>query len=145
VSRHPSRGEWLSCRPKLDQENRALLRLSIVRPTIFVTMAAIAAATAMSEPPRARNTRRDEDRSSIPSSAPMSALERRVDDRVFAARIAMERRAVSMTAEGARVLRARFDDALRRLEASVVYAAREGTITEEEARAVRAATLRYRG
>jgi hypothetical protein len=120
-----------------------------VRPTIFVTLAAIAAAAAMSEPPRARNARRDEDRSSLPSSAPvstpMSALERRIDDRVFAARIAMERRAVGATPGEARALRARFDDALRRLEASVASAARDGAITEEEARAVRAATLRYRG
>lgn len=98
----------------------------------------------MSEPPRARHTRRDDgDRVSVPASAPEPA-DARVESRLFEARIAMERRASRMSDDDARALRSRFDDALVRLAANVRRAADHGEISETEARAVCAATLRYR-
>lgn len=95
-----------------------------MRPTVFVTIA-------------------DIERKSSPSVLPCP-LEARIDARVRAARRSVERRARALPHERALELLARFDARLARLDADVARARAAGHVTEEEADAVRAVTVRHR-
>lgn len=95
-----------------------------MRPTVFVTIA-------------------DIERKSSPSVLP-SPLEARIDARIRAARRTVERRARALPRERALELIARFDAKLARLDAEVARAHAAGKVSEEEAAAVRAVTVRHR-
>ncbi len=95
-----------------------------MRPTVFVSLA-------------------DIERKSSPSVLP-SPLEARIDARIRAARRNVERRARTLSRDRALELLARFDAKLARLDADVARARAAGQVTDDEAAAVRAVTVRHR-
>lgn len=95
-----------------------------MRPTVFVSLA-------------------DIERKSSPSVLP-SPLEARIDARIRAARRDVERRARTLSRDRALELLARFDAKLARLDADVARARAAGQVTDDEAAAVRAVTVRHR-
>lgn len=71
---------------------------------------------------------------------PAAAFKQKVDTRMAKARQRMEARASSLPAEEAKALRAKFDAAVANVNAEVAKATADGTVTKEEAKAVRRAS-----
>ncbi len=82
------------------------------------------------------------DESGAKPSFPMPAatFKQHVDARQAKARAHMEERASKLSAEEAKALRAKFDQRLAQVNAEVAKAIADGTVTKEEAHAVRAAS-----
>ncbi|HVJ89005.1 MAG TPA: hypothetical protein VM580_04315 [Labilithrix sp.] len=78
---------------------------------------------------------------------PMSAetFKEKVANRQAKARERMEKRASKLNAEQAKELRAKFDAGVAKINAEVSKAAADGTVTKEEADAVRKVTREVRG
>ena len=68
---------------------------------------------------------------------PAAAFKQKVDARQAKARERMEKRASSLSAEQAKELRAKFDAGVAKVNAEVAKAIADGTVTKEEAAAVR--------
>ncbi len=77
---------------------------------------------------------------------PMAAAEfkSKVDGRLAKARTRMEERAAKLPADQAKELRAKFDATSQKVAAEVAKAVADGTVTKDEARAVRAASPHHR-
>ena len=76
---------------------------------------------------------------------PAAAFKERVDARQAKARERMEKRASSLSAEQAKELRAKFDAGIAKVNAEVSKATADGTVTKEEAQAVRKVSKEVRG
>jgi hypothetical protein len=76
---------------------------------------------------------------------PMAAAEfkAKVEQRQVKGRARMEERAAKLPADQAAALRAKFDAALQQVNTEVGKAIADGTVTKEEAKAVRAASPRH--
>jgi hypothetical protein len=68
---------------------------------------------------------------------PAAAFKQRVDTRQAKARERMEKHAAKLTAEQAKELRAKFDAGIAKVNAEVSKATADGTVTKDEADAVR--------
>lgn len=82
----------------------------------------------------------DEGAKSFPM--PAAAFQQRVTARQAKAREHMEKRASQLPADQAKDLRAKFDANVAKVNAEVAKAVADGTVTKEEAQAVRAASPR---
>lgn len=71
---------------------------------------------------------------------PAATFKQHVDTRMQKAREHMEKRASELPADQAKEVRAKFDAKLAKVNAEVAKAIADGTVTKEEAQAVRAAT-----
>jgi hypothetical protein len=71
---------------------------------------------------------------------PAAAFKQKVDSRMAKARQRMEERASKLSADEAKELRAKFDAAAAKVNAEVAKATADGTVTKEEAKAVRKAS-----
>lgn len=71
---------------------------------------------------------------------PAAEFQAKVDARQQKARARMEERAAQLPADQAKELRARFDANIAKVDAEVAKAVADGTVTKEEAQAVRAAS-----
>src|SRR5689334_6873504 len=71
---------------------------------------------------------------------PAAVFKQHVDARMTKARAHMEERASKLPANEAQALRAKFDADVAKVNAAVANAIADGTVTKEEAQAVRAAT-----
>jgi hypothetical protein len=74
---------------------------------------------------------------------PAAQFKQHVDARQAKARAHMEERASKLPASEAQALRAKFDAAIANQNAEVAKAIADGTVTKEEAQAVRAASPRH--
>ena len=83
------------------------------------------------------------DKASFPM--PAAAFKQKVDARQAKARERMEKRASTLSAEQAKELRAKFDAGLAKINAEVAKAVADGTVTKEEATAVRQVAKEVRG
>ncbi len=70
---------------------------------------------------------------------PAAEFKQKVDARTAKGRARMEERAAKLSAEEAKALRARFEAGVAKVNAEVAKAIADGTVTKEEALAVRAA------
>jgi predicted trehalose synthase len=73
---------------------------------------------------------------------PAATFKQHVDTRMAKAREHVEKRAAGLPADQAKELRARFDASVAKVNAAVASAVADGTVTKEEADAVRAASPR---
>ncbi len=71
---------------------------------------------------------------------PAAAFQQRVDAKMAKVRERVEKRASSLPAEEAKAVRAKFAQSLAQVNAEVAKAVADGTVTKEEAAAVRAAS-----
>lgn len=76
---------------------------------------------------------------------PAAAFKERVDTRQAKARERMEKRASTLNAEQAKELRAKFDAGIAKINAEVSKATADGTVTKDEAQAVRKVSKEVRG
>lgn len=74
-----------------------------------------------------------------------AAFKQRIDARQAKAREHMEKRAATLSAEQAKELRAKFDAGLAKINLEVAKATADGTVTKDEAKAVRAVSKEVRG
>lgn len=70
---------------------------------------------------------------------PAAAFQQKVTARQAKAREHMEKRAAKLSADEAKALRAKFDERTAKVNAEVAKATADGTVTKEEAKAVREA------
>ena len=118
---------------------RSLIATAAIALASLVAMPAFAApADAQGQTPA--KTRTEGDRAGK-KHFPMPAAEfkAKVDTRMAKARQRMEERAKDLPADQAKELRAKFDAAAAKVNAEVAKAVADGTVTKEEAQAVRAA------
>jgi hypothetical protein len=83
------------------------------------------------------------DKASFPM--PAATFKAKVDARQTKAREHMEKHATKLTAEQAKELRAKFDAGVAKINAEVTKAVADGTVTKEEADAVRQVSKEVRG
>lgn len=76
---------------------------------------------------------------------PAAAFKQKVDARQAKAREHMEKHAAKLSANEAKELRAKFDAGLAKINAEVGKATADGTVTKEEAHAVRSVAKEVRG
>ena len=76
---------------------------------------------------------------------PAAQFKQRVDARIAKMREHVEARAKNLSADQAKELRANFDNSVAKMNAEVAKAIADGTVTKDEARAVRAASPHGRG
>lgn len=109
-----------------------------MRSTIFA--AAVALATLVAVPAMAGDKH---DTSSFPM--PAATFKQKVDARQAKAREHMEKRAAKLSADQAKELRAKFEAGAAKINAEVGKATADGTVTKDEAQAVRKVTHEARG
>ena len=71
---------------------------------------------------------------------PAAAFQQKVTERQTKAREHMEKRAAKLSADEAKALRAKFDERTTKVNAEVAKATADGTVTKDEAKAVRQAS-----
>lgn len=76
---------------------------------------------------------------------PAAAFQTKVNERQAKAREHMEKRASKLSAEEAKQLRAKFDAGVVKVNAEVAKATADGTVTKDEAKAVRQVAKEMRG
>lgn len=115
-----------------------------MRSTILAAALAIAtlvAAPAFAAPAQgsapAKTQRADGDKGKASFPMPAAEFKAKVDARQAKARKHMEEKAASLPADQAKELRARFDATIQKVNAEVAKAAADGTVTKDEAKAVR--------
>jgi len=106
--------------------------------TVLALATVFAAAPAMAGDKHGKH-----DKPSFPM--PADAFKQKVDARQAKARERMEKRASSLSAEQAKELRAKFDSGVAKINAEVAKATADGTVTKEEAAAVRQVAKEIRG
>ncbi|MBX3190009.1 MAG: hypothetical protein KF819_23490 [Labilithrix sp.] len=102
-----------------------------------ITAAVLALATLVAVPALADS---GEGRGKQSFPMPAAAFKQKVDTRMAKARERMEARASKLSTEEAKQLRAKFDAAVAKVNAEVAKATADGTVTKEEAKAVRQAS-----
>jgi hypothetical protein len=109
-----------------------------MRSTIIGTVLALA--TLIAAPAMANE---HGDKASFPM--PAAAFQQKITAREAKAREHMEKRAAKLSAEQAKELRAKFDAGIVKVDAEVAKATADGTVTKEEATAVRQAARELHG
>ena len=118
-----------------------------MRSTIVATILAIStlvavpafAAPAQGNVP-AKTQRAEGDKGAKHFPMPAAEFQAKVNARQTKARARMEEKAAQLPADQAKELRARFDANIAKVNAEVAKAVADGTVTKEEAQAVRAAS-----
>jgi hypothetical protein len=105
--------------------------------------AVLALATVFAAAPAMAGERHEHEKASFPM--PAATFKARIDARQAKAREHMERRAAKLGAEEAKALRAKFDAGASQIDAEVGKAVADGTVTKEEAQAVRKVVREVRG
>jgi hypothetical protein len=116
-----------------------------MRSTIVATFLALGtlvavpafAAPAQGDAP-AKSQRAEGDKGGKHFPMPAAEFKAKVDKRQAKARARMEEEAAKLPADQAKELRARFDATLQKVNAEVAKAIADGTVTKDEAKAVRA-------
>jgi len=110
---------------------------------VVVTLASLVAVPAFAAPAQsnapAKTQRAEGDKGAKHFPMPAVEFKAKVDKRMVKARAHMEERAAKLSAGEAKELRAKFDGVAQKVNAEVAKAVADGTVTAEEAKAVRAA------
>jgi len=110
---------------------------------VVVTFASLVAAPAFAAPPQgnapAKTQRAEGDKAGKHFPMPAAEFKSHVDKRMAKARARMEERVAKMSPAEAKEARAKFDAVAANVNAEVAKAVSDGTVTQEEAKAVRAA------
>ena len=112
-----------------------------MRSTIVAAVLAIS--TLFAAAPAMAGEHGDKGGASFPM--PAAAFQQKVTAREAKAREHMEKRASKLSAEEAKTLRAKFDAGVAKVNAEVAKATADGTVTKEEAKAVRQVAKELRG
>ena len=117
------------------------MRSTIVAAVLaLATLVAVPALAAPAQGDAPAKTQRGEgDKSGKHFPMPAAEFKAKVDKRMAKARAHMEERAAKLSASEAKELRAKFDATAQNVNAEVAKAVADGTVTKEEAKAVRAA------
>ncbi len=118
-----------------------------MRSTIVATVLALAtlvavpafAAPAQGNAP-AKTQRAEGDKGAKHFPMPAAEFQAKINARQTKGRARMEEKAAQLPADQATALRARFDDNIAKVNVEVAKAVADGTVTKEEAQAVRAAS-----
>ncbi len=119
-----------------------------MRSTIVATVLALAtlvavpafAAPAQGNGPAKTHQRAEGEKSEKRFPMPAAEFQAKVNARQTKARARMEEKAAQLPADQAKALRERFDANIAKVNAEVAKAVADGTVTKEEAQAVRAAS-----
>lgn len=118
------------------------MRISIVTTALALfTLAATPALAAPRDGGPDRAARADGPKFPMPAAA----FQQKVDARMAKARAKMEARAAKLAPAEAKELRAKFDAGKAKVDAAVAKATADGTVTKDEAKAVREAVREARG
>lgn len=93
----------------------------------------------------ARTEARHGDKHANAFPMPAAAFKQKVDARIARARTHMESRAAKLPADQAKDLRAKFDAGVAKVNAEVAKATADGTVTKDEAKAVRKVAREVKG
>jgi hypothetical protein len=108
----------------------SIMNGSKVMGAVLVVLASLVAVPALA----------DDSRQGPSFPMPAATFQQRVDAREAKAREQMEKRASQLPTDKASALRAKFDERVAKVNAEVAKAVADGTVTKDEARAVRAAS-----
>ena len=110
---------------------------------IVLSLASLVAVPAFAAPAQgnapAKTQRAEGDKAGKHFPMPAAEFKAKVDKRMAKARAHMEERAAKLPANEAKELRAKFDATAANVNAEVAKAVADGTVTKDEAKAVRAA------
>ena len=114
---------------------------SMIAATLLAlsTLFAVPAFAAPAQGAPAKAQRADEGKGGKHFPMPAAEFKSKIDARMAKARKHMEEKAASLPADQAKELRARFEATAQKVNAEVAKAVADGTVTKEEAKAVRAA------
>ena len=116
---------------------RSMIAAVVVTLASLVAVPAFAAPAQINAPAKTQRARGDEGKTHFPM--PAAEFKAKVDKRMAKARAHMEERAAKLPAGEAKELRATFDATAQNVNAEVAKAVADGTVTADEAKAVRAA------
>jgi hypothetical protein len=118
------------------------MRSTIVATVLaLATLVAVPAFAAPAQGPAPAKTQRAEgDKGAKHFPMPAAEFQAKVNARQTKGRARMEEKAAQLPADQAKELRARFDATVAKVNAEVAKAVADGTVTKEEAQAVRAAS-----
>lgn len=102
----------------------------------------VAAVPAFADPAQGGSGTRGEKGQHLSFPVPAATFKQHVDARMTKARQHMEERASKLPADQAKELRTKFEASVAAMNAEVAKAIADGTVTKEEAQAVRAASPR---
>lgn len=105
--------------------------------------AALVLSTVFAAAPAMAHGKSHDDKASFPM--PAAAYKAKVDARQAKARARVEKRAAKLDAQAAKELRAKFDAGVAKVNAEVSKATADGTVTKDEAAAVRQVMKEVRG
>jgi hypothetical protein len=117
---------------------RSTIVATVLALSTLVAVPAFAAPAQGNTPTKSQRAEGDKDKGNFPM--PAAEFQARVDARQAKARKHMEERAAKLPADQAAELRASFEADLQKVNAEVAKAVADGTVTKEEAKAVRAAS-----
>lgn len=110
----------------------------------FVALGTLVAVPAFAAPAQgqdpAKSQRAEGDKGGKHFPMPAADFKAKVDKRQAKARARMEEAAAKLPADQAKELRAKFDATIQKVDAEVAKAVADGTVTKDEAKAVRAAS-----
>jgi hypothetical protein len=109
---------------------------------IGLALGTLIAVPAFAAPAQGGAPTRGEKGEKIAFPIPAATFKQHIDARMTKAREHMEERASKLPADQAKELRAKFDASVAAMNAEVAKAIADGTVTKEEAQAVRAASPR---
>jgi hypothetical protein len=109
----------------------------------LIMAAALSLSTALVAAPALAGDKGDRDGAAYPM--PAAAFKQKTDAREAKAREHLDKRAAKLPAEEARALRAKFDAGVAKVNAEVARATADGTVTKDEAQAVRKTAREVRG
>lgn len=119
---------------------RSTIVATVIALSTLVAVPAFAAPAQGNAPTKSQRAEGDKDKGKAKFPMPAAEFKAKVDARQAKARKHMEERAAQLPADQAKELRARFEADIQKVDAEVAKAVADGTVTKEEAKAVRAAS-----
>lgn len=130
----------------LKEKEKTIMRNAIVATVL--ALATLVAAPAFAAPgggnAPAKTQRAEGEKSGKHFPMPAAEFKAKVDKRQAKARQHMEERASQLPANEAKELRAKFEETLKKVNVEVAKAVADGTVTKEEAQAVRAVSPHHK-
>lgn len=116
---------------------KVIMRLSIAAVFLAVSLASVSAFAAPADAAPQKAHRAEGEKAKFPM--PAAQFKQRIDTRMVKAKQRMEERASKLSADQAKELRAKFDARSAAVNQEVTKAIADGTVTKDEAHAVRKA------
>ena len=116
---------------------RSTIVATVLALATLISVPAFAAPTGGQAPAKTQRAEGEKNEKHFPM--PAAEFKAKIDARMAKARKHMEEKAATLPADQAKELRARFEASAQKVNAEVAKAVADGTVTKEEASAVRAA------